>query len=116
MSDYFRIKKSLPSDEPIKYTINRDYLNKSIEEYEKNLKEYDAKIEKEKMTVDEIFALDSEQLESMTIEELTACVSTLHSASAIRKMPVGKDGAILLDRNNPADREWYENDKDYDIL
>lgn len=48
MSGYFKIKKSPPSDEPIKYTIDRDYLNKSKAEYEDNLKKYNAEIEREK--------------------------------------------------------------------
>lgn len=33
-----------------------------------------------------------------------------------RKLEVDKDGAMLLDRNNPDDVEWYENDEAYDII
>lgn len=33
-----------------------------------------------------------------------------------RKLEVDKDGTILLDRNNPDDVEWYENDEAYDII
>jgi hypothetical protein len=43
MSGYFKIKKSPPSDEPIKYTIDRDYLHKSKAEYEENLKKMNEK-------------------------------------------------------------------------
>ena len=43
MSDYFKIKTNPLSDEPIKYTIDRDYLNKSKAEYEKNRDTNDTK-------------------------------------------------------------------------
>lgn len=33
-----------------------------------------------------------------------------------RKLEVDKDGVFLLDRNNPDDVEWYENDEAYDII
>lgn len=68
----------------------------------------------ERMTIDEILALDTKQLESMTVDELSRCVGKLLSDSPVRTL--GKDGAILLDPNNPNDRDWYENDEDYDIV
>ena len=67
-----------------------------------------------RMTIDEILALDTKQLESMTVDELSSCVGKLLSDSPVQT--VGKDGAILLDPNNPNDREWFENDEDYDIV
>ena len=67
-----------------------------------------------RMTIDEILALDTEQLESMTVDELSRCVGKLLSDSPVQT--VGKDGAILLDPNNPNDQEWFENDEDYDIV
>ncbi|GGE57225.1 hypothetical protein GCM10011391_40140 [Pullulanibacillus camelliae] len=48
MSNHFRMIKSLPSDEPIEYKIDRDYLRKSKAEYEENLKKDNAEIEREK--------------------------------------------------------------------
>lgn len=48
MSDHFRMIKSPPSDEPIEYKIDRDYLRKSKAEYEKSLKKDNAEIEREK--------------------------------------------------------------------
>ncbi|QPR66074.1 hypothetical protein I6G82_00090 (plasmid) [Lysinibacillus macroides] len=42
MSSHFRMKKSPPSDEPIEYTIDREYLAKSLVDYEESLKKYDA--------------------------------------------------------------------------
>jgi len=33
-----------------------------------------------------------------------------------REIEVDKDGAMLLDANNPNDVEWYENDEAYDII
>lgn len=67
MSDYFRIKKRPPSDEPIKYTINRDYLNTSIAEYEENLKKYNAKI----VSVRYIRLLQSEKSNTGKMGEIT---------------------------------------------
>lgn len=46
MSNHFRMIKSLPSDEPIEYKIDRDYLRKSKAEYEENLKKYNDKMSK----------------------------------------------------------------------
>lgn len=33
-----------------------------------------------------------------------------------RKIEVDSEGAMVLDANNPVDREWYENDEAYDII
>lgn len=66
------------------------------------------------MTIDEILTLDTEQLERMTVDELLNCVGKLFSNSQVRS--VGKNGAILLDPNNPNDRDWYANDQDYDLV
>lgn len=67
------------------------------------------------MTNEEIFALNKDQLEGMTIDELLRCVGKLLSDSPVQRAS-RKDGVILLDRNNPNDREWYENDEAYDIV
>lgn len=32
------------------------------------------------------------------------------------KARVDENGVILLDKNNPTDRVWYENDEDYSIV
>lgn len=69
----------------------------------------------EQMTSEEIFALNKDQLESMTIDELLKCVGKLFSNFSVQRA-IEKDGVILLDRNNPNDREWYENDEVYDIV
>lgn len=69
------------------------------------------------MSINEIFELSMEQLESMKIEELIVCVRTINSVVPFQKAQIDdQDGAILLDPNNLNDREWYENDKDYDIV
>lgn len=68
------------------------------------------------MSIDEIFELSTEQLESMKIEELIECVRTINSVVPFQKAQINQDGVILLDPNNLNDREWYENDKDYDII
>ena len=68
------------------------------------------------MSIDEIFELSTEQLESMKIEELIVCVRTINSVVPFQKAQINQDGVILLDPNNLNDREWYENDKDYDII
>ncbi len=33
-----------------------------------------------------------------------------------RKIEVDADGVMILDATNPVDREWYENDEDYDVV
>lgn len=48
MSNHFRMIKSPPSDEPIEYKIDRDYLCRSKADYEENLKKYNAEIERER--------------------------------------------------------------------
>ena len=67
------------------------------------------------MTSEEIFALNKDQLESMTIDELSRCVGKLLFDFPVQRA-IGKDGVILLDRNNPNDQEWYKNDEAYDIV
>ena len=68
------------------------------------------------MTSEEIFALNKDQLEGMTVDELLRYVGKLLSDSPVQRA-IRKDGIILLDRNNPNDREWYEKqDEAYDIV
>lgn len=66
------------------------------------------------MTIDEILTLETEQLERMTVDELLKCVGKLLSDAQVQS--VEKNGTILLDPNNPNDRDWYANDQDYDIV
>ena len=61
------------------------------------------------MTIDEILTLETEQL-----DELLKCVGKLLSDAQVQS--VEKNGTILLDPNNPNDRDWYANDQDYDIV
>ncbi|MGG3801207.1 hypothetical protein [Metabacillus fastidiosus] len=58
------------------------------------------------------------KLEEMSKEELMQELSKLNKNSQFkpRKFESGPNGELLLDRNNKQDIEWYENDKDYDIL
>ncbi|MEC1177249.1 hypothetical protein P9B03_02030 [Metasolibacillus meyeri] len=58
-----------------------------------------------------------QKYEDMSIEELKQALKDAEKRSGYqyRKLPTGEDGAILLDPNNPHDREWYENDADYDL-
>lgn len=53
----------------------------------------------------------------MSIEELKLALRDVESKSHFkpRKLENGEDGALLLDPNNPHDREWYENDEDYSV-
>lgn len=67
------------------------------------------------MTSEEIFVLNKDQLEGMTIDELLRCVGKLLSDFPVQRT-IGKNGVILLDRNNSNDQEWDENDEAYDIV
>ncbi|MEK4086347.1 hypothetical protein [Psychrobacillus sp. FSL K6-1415] len=54
-------------------------------------------------------------------EELNAIMKKLAEVNKrtgfiAREIEVDKDGAMLLDPNNPNDVEWYENDEAYDIV
>ena len=55
--------------------------------------------------------------EEMSIEELIAALKQIEKQTDLKpkKYPIGANGAILLDPNNPNDREWYENDEDYGL-
>lgn len=57
--------------------------------------------------------MEHKQYEEMSIEELKAVFFKMQKDLKPIKYPTGADGAILLDSNNPNDREWYENDEDY---
>jgi len=54
------------------------------------------------------------RLEDMSIEELQKKLSEEIRKNPPRKMESTEDGTIILDPNNPQDREWYENDEAYD--
>lgn len=58
------------------------------------------------------------KLEDMSIEELKKELVRMNKLSKFKslKHQVGKDGALLLDPNDSNDREWYENDEDYERL
>lgn len=53
-----------------------------------------------------------------TIQELLREFFELNrqTKNQIRKLAADEDGVILLDKNNPADVEWYENDEDYNVI
>lgn len=51
----------------------------------------------------------------MSVEDLLVEVSKMHRKRKPKKAK-GENGAIILDPDNKNDREWYENDKDYDVL
>ncbi|WP_107942670.1 hypothetical protein [Metasolibacillus fluoroglycofenilyticus] len=55
--------------------------------------------------------------EDMSIEELKQAIREMENKMGYtpRKLKTGEDGALLLDPNNPHDREWYENDEDYSL-
>lgn len=57
--------------------------------------------------------MEHKQYEEMSIEELKAVLFKMQKNLKPIKYPAGVDGVILLDPNNPNDREWYENDEDY---
>ncbi|MEG0291017.1 MAG: hypothetical protein RR941_06345 [Erysipelotrichaceae bacterium] len=59
----------------------------------------------------------NKDLAEMSIEELKLILHDVQSKSPFksRKLAAGEDGALLLDPNNPHDREWYENDEDYNV-
>lgn len=56
--------------------------------------------------------------ESMSIEELMSEVSKVHKKTKFKpqKVKTDENGTILLDPKKKSDREWYENDEDYDVL
>ncbi len=57
-------------------------------------------------------------LEDMSIDELTAELSRVHKQTKFKPEKVKTDvnGTILLDPEKKSDREWYENDEDYDLV
>lgn len=56
-------------------------------------------------------------LENMTIEELLKEIKQLHVATNFSPIKLATDGKnLLLDKNNPADRSWFENDEEYDLI
>lgn len=57
-------------------------------------------------------------LEDMSIEELTAELSRVHKQTKFKaeKVKTDENGTILLDPTKKSDREWYENDEDYDLV
>lgn len=54
-------------------------------------------------------------LEDMSKDELLKILFDLLRENPPEKAKVSEDGSILLDKNNPIDREWYENDEAYEI-
>lgn len=53
-------------------------------------------------------------LENMSREELLRLMCKLLREDPPKKSKVSANGAILLDKNDPYDREWYENDEAYE--
>ena len=60
--------------------------------------------------------MSKKDLESMSIEELAAEVSETYKKLNYnpKKIKVDENGNVLLDWNDKNDREWYENDEEYD--
>mgnify|MGYP001474743621 CR=1 FL=1 len=58
------------------------------------------------------------KLEDMTIDELQKELSRINKLSKFKakEYEVGENGALLLNPDDPNDREWYENDEDYESL
>jgi hypothetical protein len=58
------------------------------------------------------------EFKNKTIEELlkTAKENSKKLGIPPKKFKHTEDGTIILDPNKEFDREWYGNDKDYDIL
>lgn len=56
--------------------------------------------------------------ENMSVEELIAEVSKTHKKTNFKPQKANTDenGTILLNPNKKNDKEWYENDGDYDVL
>ncbi|MCU9595533.1 hypothetical protein OEV82_13900 [Caldibacillus thermolactis] len=56
--------------------------------------------------------------ENMSIEELMSELSKVHKRTKfkVKKANINEHGHIILDPENKNDQEWYENDKDYDVL
>ncbi|KIO69292.1 hypothetical protein B4065_1465 [Caldibacillus thermoamylovorans] len=55
------------------------------------------------------------EYDDMSVEELLFEVSKIHKKKKPKKAKV-ESGEIILDPDNKYDKEWYENDKDYDVL
>lgn len=56
--------------------------------------------------------------ENMSVDELIKEVSKVHKKTKFkaRKVTSDENGTIILNPKNKNDREWYENDEDYDVL
>ena len=57
------------------------------------------------------------KLEDMNTEELLKEMSKVHKKTNFKpeKFNTDKEGTILLNPNNKNDREWYENNEDYNL-
>lgn len=51
-----------------------------------------------------------------SIEELLQRISESNKKVKIRKLENDEQGRLLLDWNNPHDREWFENDDAYERI
>jgi len=58
------------------------------------------------------------KLEDMSVEELLQEVSKVHKKTNFKtkKFNTASDGTILLEPTDKNDKEWYENDEDYNSL
>jgi hypothetical protein len=61
---------------------------------------------------------ERKKLEDMSIDELKKEMSRVHKKTKFnpKKVDSDEDGVILLNPNNPSDKEWYENDEEHDVL
>lgn len=60
-----------------------------------------------------LFNRPKKRLEDMNLKELESEFSRVVKDVKFREMQI-EDGVIILDPNDPNDREWYENDESYD--
>lgn len=56
------------------------------------------------------------RLEDLSKDELLKIMFEELRKNPPEKARVDENGVILLDKNNPIDREWYENDEDYNLV
>lgn len=53
----------------------------------------------------------------MSIDELLTEVSKVHKKTKYKVKKLNSDnGTVILNPKNKNDKDWYENDEDYDVL
>lgn len=64
---------------------------------------------------DELDREIAKEYEGLSLEQLWEKLREARRVAGYKpkQREIGEDGALLLDPNDPNDREWYENDDDY---